>query len=174
MRYLVGILLLASPVAAYEPVYSWRSRADDPDRVYLYRDGKQVGGWCYADSHYRPFDGKVWGTPVAAAPVRPPVRAAVVVTPPVVVAPPAVVAPPVVVTPAPPLPRLRGPLRVRAATVMSDAIADTTVRMMAEIPRAVAESVRQGNYQLKYQFSVTRPGQQPAAPPGPVQPAPRP
>jgi len=62
MRYVIGILLLASPAFAGEPVYSWRSQADDPERVYLYLDGKQVGGWCYVAKHYRAFDGKKLGT----------------------------------------------------------------------------------------------------------------
>src|SRR5262249_39289603 len=52
----------------------WYSRADDPDRVYLYRDGVQIGGWCYRAMHYRPFDGRTWGAPSQVAPVQPPQR----------------------------------------------------------------------------------------------------
>src|SRR5882724_3693917 len=122
MRYAVVILLLASPVISGEPVYSWRSRADDPERVYLDRDGKQVGAWYYLHKQYRPFDGKTWGPPTATAPVRPPERRVVVVPPqkPVVMTPP-------VFTPIPPL---RGPFRVRAATVMGQATTDMTMHMV--------------------------------------------
>ena len=49
-------------------------RADDPDRIYLYRDGKQIGGWCYREKHYRPYDGETWGAATSASPVQPPVR----------------------------------------------------------------------------------------------------
>jgi hypothetical protein len=66
------LLLLASPAFSAEPVYTWQTRADDPDRVYLYRDGTQIGGWCYRAGHYRPFDGETWGQPTATSPVQPP------------------------------------------------------------------------------------------------------
>jgi hypothetical protein len=66
------LLLFGIPGIAAEPVYTWRSLNDDPDRVYLYRDGVQIGGWCYREQQYRPFDGKTWGQPTAAAPVTPP------------------------------------------------------------------------------------------------------
>ncbi len=70
MRHAIYVLLLlAGPVFSAEPVYTWRSRADDPDRVYLYRAGKQIGGWCYRAKHYRPFDGETWGPPSDAPPV---------------------------------------------------------------------------------------------------------
>jgi hypothetical protein len=75
MRYAIYfLLLLACPAFSAEPVYTWQYRADDPDRVYLYRDGKQIGGWCYREKHYRPFDGVNWGQPSAASPVQPPER----------------------------------------------------------------------------------------------------
>ena len=61
MRYMIGILLLASPALAGEPVYSWQTLANDPDRIYLYMDGKQIGGWDYRLKHYRSFDGTNWG-----------------------------------------------------------------------------------------------------------------
>src|SRR6266567_1371630 len=66
------LLLLAPPVFSGELEYSWRSRADDPDRVYLYRDGKQIGGWSYRETHYRPYDGETWGPATATSPVQPP------------------------------------------------------------------------------------------------------
>jgi len=75
MRYAIFLLLLlAGPAFSAEPVYSWHYRADDPDRVYLYRDGKQIGGWCYQAKHYRSLDGDTWGRPTSAAPVPPPTR----------------------------------------------------------------------------------------------------
>ncbi|HXD88302.1 MAG TPA: hypothetical protein VN641_17570 [Urbifossiella sp.] len=47
MRFSVCLLLLLPAAGtAGEPVYTWGTR-DDPDRVYLYRDGRQIGGWCY-------------------------------------------------------------------------------------------------------------------------------
>jgi hypothetical protein len=54
------LLLIASSASSAEPVYTWQYRADDPDRIYLYHDGKQIGGWCYRANHYRPFDGETW------------------------------------------------------------------------------------------------------------------
>jgi len=73
MRYTIFVLLLLTSVGfSAEPVYTWRYRADDPDRAYLYRDGVQIGGWCYREKHYRPFDGKTWGEPTDAAPAPPP------------------------------------------------------------------------------------------------------
>jgi hypothetical protein len=75
MRYAIFLLLLpAFPAFAAEPVYTWQSRADDPDRVYLYRDSKQIGGWCYREQHYRSFDGEAWGPAIATSPVQPPDR----------------------------------------------------------------------------------------------------
>src|SRR5262245_45678936 len=75
MRYTgCFLLLLAYPAFAAEPIYSWHYRADDPDRTYLYRDGTQIGGWCYRTMQYRPFDGQYWGDASNAAPVQPPAR----------------------------------------------------------------------------------------------------
>lgn len=76
MRYTFFLpLLLAGPAWSAEPADSWQSRADDPDRVYLYRDGQQIGGWCYRTGRYRPFDGEAWGSPRVASPAAPPMRA---------------------------------------------------------------------------------------------------
>jgi hypothetical protein len=168
MRYVIGILLLASPVVAGEPAYSWQSRADDPDRVYLYLDGKQVGGWDYRVKHYRPFDGASWGTPTDTPPATPPANRVVVIP-----RQPSMVIPQPVLTPA----QVRGPLRRQAITVMDKAIVDTTARVVNEIPGAIVDQIKKGNYQLNYQYSVTRPGQPPevvTGPPGPIQPAPTP
>jgi hypothetical protein len=68
------LLLLACPAFSAEPVYTWQYRADDPDRAYLYRDGKQIGGWCYRTQKYRSFDGENWGQPTAFSPALPPQR----------------------------------------------------------------------------------------------------
>ena len=72
------LLLLASPAFSAGPVYTWQTRADDPDRVYLYRDGTQIGGWCYRAGQYRAFDGQNWGQPSASPPVQPPQRASLI------------------------------------------------------------------------------------------------
>jgi hypothetical protein len=137
MRYVVGILFLASPAFAGEPVYSWRSRPDDPDRIYLYLDGKQVGGWCYQGKHYRAFDGKDWGPPTGAAPARPPVQRPMVMT-----------------QQSSPPPRLRGPLRVRLGTAMADVVTDTTMRIVEEIPGAILDSILKGRFELKGRIEV--------------------
>ena len=170
MRYAIGILLLASPVVAAEPAYSWQSRVDDPDRVYLYLDGKQIGGWDYRLKHYRSFDGANWGTPTDTPPATPPANR-------VVVAPrqPAMLLQtPLLQSPVLPPPPIRGPLRRKAVTVMDQAIMDSTVRVLNEIPGAIADQIKKGNYQLNFKSSVTGPGQQPevvTAPPSPTQPA---
>ncbi len=73
MKFAICLVLFLAPSAfAGEPVYSWRSNAEDPDRVYLYLDGKQIGGWCYRAKHYRSLEGDTWGKPVAAPPASPP------------------------------------------------------------------------------------------------------
>lgn len=165
MRYAVVILLLASPTVAGEPVYSWRTTADDPDRIYLYLDGKQIGGWCYSAKHYRSFDGTNWGPPTDTAPVRPPERRVTVIPQPQAMVLPQQFSPP---------PQLRGPLRVRAATVFGQAITDVTTSMFVDaIPRAIADSLAKGQYQINIQSSVTTSPQQPEArptPPSPSQP----
>jgi hypothetical protein len=165
MRYAIGILLLATPAFAGEPSYSWQSTPNDPSRVYLYLDGKQIGGWCYADKYYRPFDGQNWGPPTNTAPVRPPEQRALVITQPK----------PLVITPQIPPPlQMRGPVRVRLGTAMGQAIVDGSMNVIKEIPGAIAKSLAEGNYQLNVQSSVTRSEQQPNSqitPPGPVQPA---
>src|SRR5262245_1706719 len=165
MRYVVGILLLASPAFSGEPVYSWRSRADDPERVYLYLDGQQIGGWCYRAKRYRPFDGTNWGPPTDTAPVRPPERRVLVRTQqkPLVMTQPC----------STPL-QLRGPLRVRLGTAMGQIVTDMTMKVIDEIPRAIADSLARGQYQLDFRFSVTRSPQESegrTTPPSPSQPA---
>lgn len=166
MRYVVVILLLASPAFSGEPGYSWRVRADDAERVYLYLDGKQIGGWCYVARHYRPFDGKNWGPPIDTAPVRPPEQRVLVVPQ----------QKPMVTTQrnSTPLP-LHGPLRVRLATAIGQTVTDLAMNMLEDaIPRAIADSLARGQYQLDFQFSVSRSPQQSegqTTPPSPSQPA---
>jgi hypothetical protein len=165
MRNVVCILLLASPTFSGEPVYSWRSRADDPERVYLYVDGKQIGGWCYLAKQYRPFDGKNWGPPTDTAPARPPEQRVLVRTQqkPMVI-------PRQSSTPL----QLRGPLRVRLGTAIGQTVTDLTMHMIEDvIPRAIVDSLGRGQYQLDFQFSLTRSPQQSegrTTPPSPSQP----
>jgi hypothetical protein len=173
MRYVIGILLLASPAVAGQPVYSWQSRGDDPDRVYLYLDGKQIGGWDYRLKHYRSFDGANWGTPTDKPPATPPSK--LVVDAPRQLAsmlPSPLLQTPLLQSPVLPPPPIRGPLRRKAVGVMNQAIMDGTVRVINEIPGAIVDQIKQGNYQLKFESSVTNPGQ-PAvvtAPPSPTPP----
>ena len=165
MRYVVGILLLASPAFAGEPMYSWRSQADDAERAYLYLDGKQIGGWCYVAKHYRSFDGTNWGPPTTAAPVPPP-KQRVLVSP---------QQKPMVITQQSSTPlQLRGPLRVKLGTAMAQIVTDMTMKVIDEIPGAVVDSVKRGDYQLDFKYSVTPSPPQSegqTTPPSPGQPA---
>jgi hypothetical protein len=169
MRYVIGILLLASPVVAGEPAYSWQSRADDPNWAYLYLDGKHIGVWDYRAKQYRPFDGTNWGTPTDTPPATPPANRVVVAPRP----PAQWLQTPLLQSPVLPPPPIRGPLRRKAVGVMDQAIMDTTVRVINEIPGAIVDQIKKGNYQLNFQSSVTGPGQQPevvTAPPSPSPP----
>jgi hypothetical protein len=178
MGYMIGILLFASPAMAGEPVYSWQTLANDPDRIYLYMDGKQIGGWDYREKHYRSFDGTNWGAPTDKSPVTPPAKQ--VIDAPRQLAnmlPSPLLPSPLLQSPVLPPPPIRGPLRRKAVGVMDQAIMDTTVRVINEIPGAVVDQIKKGNYTLKFQSTVTGPDQPPAvvtAPPIPVQPAPAP
>jgi hypothetical protein len=53
--------------------YEWRTRADDPGHRYLFRDGRQIGGWDSKGRYYRPYDAVAdsWGD-VTHAPFAPP------------------------------------------------------------------------------------------------------
>jgi hypothetical protein len=135
MRYAIVILLLASPAVAGDPAYSWRTRADDPDRVYLYLDGNQIGGWDYKAKQYRSYDGKDWGPPTAMSPVTPPMKSKVITLP----TPPTIV----ITEPLSPLPPLRGPFKVRLGTAMGYVMADMTMKMVEAIPRAMLESLKE-------------------------------
>lgn len=57
------------------PKYEWKTRAGDPDRAYLYRNGVLQGAYDYRGACYRPITarGAGWGTP-ARPPVTPPGR----------------------------------------------------------------------------------------------------
>ncbi|HEV3146270.1 MAG TPA: hypothetical protein VGZ47_20450 [Gemmataceae bacterium] len=152
MRYVFVILLLASPAFAGEPVYSWRTRADDPERVYLYLDGNQIGGWDYRAKQYRPFDGKNWGAPADTAPARPPANRVVVMPQ----------QQPMVTTQENLRPlQMRGPLGVRLGTAMGEAMADMTMKMTEEMLRAMLDSLAKGQYKLDFKSSVTPSAQQP-------------
>ena len=164
MRYAIGILLLASPVVAGEPVYSWQTRVDDPDRVYLYMDGKQIGGWDYREKYYRSFDGTNWGTPTDKAPVSPPATRVLVVP-----RQTTMVLPQPSLTPS----RVRGPVRRSFVTIMDQALAEMTLGIINEIPGAIVDSLKKGNYQLKYESSVTGPAQPPQVVTPPPSPTPQ-
>jgi hypothetical protein len=62
-----------APAAANE----WRELPGDPGRVYLFRNGVQVGGWDYDARYWRAYDAvrDAWSTPLATPPVQPPARA---------------------------------------------------------------------------------------------------
>src|SRR5437762_896305 len=54
----------------------WRELPGDPERIYLYRNGRQVGGWDYGANVWRDYDAErdVWSPPIAQPPVAPPNR----------------------------------------------------------------------------------------------------
>src|SRR5262245_27723039 len=54
------------------PNYEWRTRPDDPGRVYLFRGDVRLGGYDLAEGYYRPCDAAGnWG-PAQAPPIPPP------------------------------------------------------------------------------------------------------
>jgi hypothetical protein len=125
MRYSIYVLLVfASPAFSGEPVYTWHSRADDPDRIYLYRDGKQIGGWCYRAKYYRPLDGETWGPPSEASPVRPPEQGSMVMS---------------ISRQSPPNRRLLRPIRSSVDAAMDQYVQANTARWVAE---AVGEALK--------------------------------
>lgn len=142
MRSVIVLLLMALAAGAGEPAYTWRTNADDPDRVYLYRDGQQIGGWCYTAKQYRPLNGNKWGTPMSKAPVQPPARSSVIVVQPK----------PIVIA----QPQVRGPMRKLGAT-MGQTLAEFTVNLMFDaIPKAVVQSVIAGETPVDVQLTTSR------------------
>jgi hypothetical protein len=169
MRYVVVILLLASPAFCGEPVYSWRVRGDDPERAYLYQDGKQIGGWDYRAKQYRTFDGQNWGSPTGTAPVRPPDQRVLAIPQQILQQLPMLIPQPSS-TPI----QVRPPLQAGLGNFMGDIFLGMTMKAFEQIPGAIADSIAKGNYQLTYQNSVTPSAQQPegqTTPPSSGQPA---
>lgn len=177
MRYMVVMLLLASPTVASDPVYSWQAPADHPECIDHYRDGKLIGRWDTRARQYRTFDGTNWGAPTDAVPALPmanrgnvvPAGNRVIVTP--------LATPQVMVMPQPYAmsPPLRGPLRRQAGNIFAQIMLDGTMKVIDAIPGAIVESLKNGNYQLNYQYSVTPSPQQPQQPevqPNPPIPSP--
>jgi len=71
--HLLCLAFTLSFSVATEHSWEWRTRADDPDRVYLFDKGMQVGGWDYVHAYYRAFDGNEWKVEKEKqAPVTPP------------------------------------------------------------------------------------------------------
>jgi hypothetical protein len=69
-------VLVPQPVPEPQPDQAqldWRTKATDPNRVYLFEKGIQVGGYDYAEDYYRPYDAATdqWGAP-GRPPVEPP------------------------------------------------------------------------------------------------------
>lgn len=127
MRYAIYLLLLLSgPAFSGEPDYTWRSTANDPDRIYLYRDGKQIGGWCYRAKHYRPLDGETWGPPSEASPVQPPERRWAAVT---------------ISRQSPSPPRRRG-LRGRIDAAMDQVVAAEAARAAPWVAQVIDEALK--------------------------------
>src|SRR5262249_47032276 len=121
------LLLLASPALADNSVYSWRTRDDDPDRVYLYQDGRQSGGWSCSGKYSRPSDGETWGAKSNRSPVPPPERTSVNVTMP---------------RQSPTLLPLRG-LKVRMGTFMGQIMLAEFEQMTPLISQAIADAAKE-------------------------------
>jgi hypothetical protein len=53
--------------------HEWRTKPTDPNRVYLFEKGIQIGGYDYAEDYYRPYDAATdrWGAP-GRPPIEPP------------------------------------------------------------------------------------------------------
>ena len=166
MRYVLGILLLASPAFAGEPVYSWRTRADETDRIYLYLDGNQIGGWDYRIKQYRPFDGKNWGPPTDTPPVRPPQNLGAV----------HLQLEPIVITQQNlPSFQMRGPVQMRRPIregipdAMAQLMADMFVETMFDaVPRAILDSLVKGKFKVVPPSPQQQEGR--TTPPGPGRP----
>lgn len=139
---ILALLIATSPAAAADPAYSWKTLPGDADRIYLYENGRQVGGWCYRTQKYRTYDGTTWGEPTDRAPTKPPANR-VVITP---AAPPAMLAAP---PPATAMRPLRGPLRKRAANIFADAMVEGTMRIFEELPGAIANSMLDSIFKRK-------------------------
>ena len=71
MSKLSIVLAMSLAFPPGDDAYRWVPSNADPGRLYLYRDGVQVGGYDLAEHYYRPFDGKVWGERTAP-PLPPP------------------------------------------------------------------------------------------------------
>jgi len=75
--HLLCLAFVLSSVAN-DHAWEWRTRADDPDRAYLYDKGVQVGGWDYTHEYFQRFDGKEWKSEKQKrAPIAPPPKAGV-------------------------------------------------------------------------------------------------
>jgi hypothetical protein len=156
MRYAMVMLLLVSPAFCGEPVYSWRTRGDDPERAYLYQDGKQIGGWDYRAKQYRPLDGQNWGAPTDTAPVRPPDQRVFAIPQQMLQQLPKFIPQPS----ATPI-QVRPPLQAGLGNFMADIYMAMFMKTLEQIPGAIADSIAKGNYQLNYQSSVNPAPQQP-------------
>lgn len=74
--HLLCLAFILANSGATSHSWEWRTRADDPDRVYLYDKGVQVGGWDYVREYYQPFDKNEWKTEKKKrAPIAPPPQA---------------------------------------------------------------------------------------------------
>lgn len=51
----------APSVSASAPAWEWRRLEGDPGRLYLFRDGVQVGGLDAEGGYYRPYEAGAWG-----------------------------------------------------------------------------------------------------------------
>jgi hypothetical protein len=76
--HLLCLALTLSFPATSEHHWEWRGRVDDANRIYLYDNGVQVGGWDYAHAYYRAFDGREWKPEMEKqAPVTPPTQSGI-------------------------------------------------------------------------------------------------
>jgi hypothetical protein len=63
MVLLAAAICLGQTCPVSPGLVEWRTRDDDPHRVYLFVDGRQRGGYDWAADEWRDFDGQTWGRP---------------------------------------------------------------------------------------------------------------
>jgi hypothetical protein len=120
MRYVLGILLLASPATAGEPVTSGGSQPVTKSRVQLFINGKEIGTWSYESKPDAPTTMQM--RPLAQRPAFVVPRSAM------------------------PL-RMRGPLTYRATNVLAQTMAEATLQMFEAIPGAIADAFLKGRFE---------------------------
>ncbi len=64
-----ALFVSTNVLAAESAAWQWKKWLDDPDRLYLYKDGVQVGAYCYKTEAYMNFKDGTWEMKRVDAPV---------------------------------------------------------------------------------------------------------